>query len=206
ARLAVPMAEEYAPGARLLAGLAAPLVAALLTPIVLGAQGTGYVWGTAYLVLSTGLLVLFLALLALAPTFMQRALSRVSRADLRDPGHVGALVLLAGSIYYVFGFGVAWGILFSVALNVAVLVLPILLYVSFVGSRGPVGAFRALGLELDGARRQLVAGFLAALLALSAALTHLPFNVPENDRALAIAKSLSAGGALAVALGAAFSE
>ncbi len=230
----MPMAEEYAPGARLLAGLAALLVAALLTPIVLGAQGTGYVWGTAYLVLSTGLLVLFLALLALAPTFMQRALSRVSRADLRDPGHVGALVLLAGSIYYVFGFGVAdgilaiesalanpaapepsvdaWGILFSVALNVAVLVLPILLYVSFVGSRGPVGAFRALGLELDGARRQLVAGvllaagFLAALLALSAALTHLPFNVPENDRALAIAKSLSAGGALAVALGAAFSE
>jgi membrane protease YdiL (CAAX protease family) len=194
----------------------------------------GYVWGTAYLAVSSAALVGFLALLALAPGATQRVLSRVSRVDLRDPGHVGALVLLAGSLYYVFGFGVAdgilaiessllhpsaaeppldaWSILFGVGLNLAILVLPIVLYVAFVGGHGPGGAFRALGLSSEGAGRQLAAGvlmaggFILALIALSAALTRLPFDVPENDRALAIAKSLSAGGALAVAVGAALSE
>src|SRR5581483_9407309 len=96
-------------------------------------------------------------------------------------------------------------------INVVVFVLPVLFYVSFVGHVGPGGALRELGLEAEGAARQIVVGllvaasFLAALVVLSSVLSRF-MGIPDNPRAQDIARGLDVAGALVVAAGAAISE
>jgi membrane protease YdiL (CAAX protease family) len=226
--------REFPLAPRALVGAAALVVAvgfALLAPWM--ELQAGFPWAAAYLALTGGALAFVLGAAAVAPAQAQRALDRVGRVNLRDPAHVGAFALLLGALYFVFGFAMAQGVaaleaaltrppvpagpvngasvLSGLVIHVAVLVLPVLLYVSVVGDRGPAETFAALGLDLDGAGRQalrgvvLAVGFVVALVAASAVLSRY-VDLPQNDRGLAIAKSLTVGGAVVVAAGAAFSE
>jgi membrane protease YdiL (CAAX protease family) len=225
------------PPARVLAGLGAVVVAAffgVLSPA--GLLERGYPYAAATLVVCTVPLVLFLALLALAPAALQRVLSRFTRLDLGDPGHVAAGVVMAGALYFVLGFGAlvngvyaieavtfhpgdaalgevdAMGLAAGLLQNLVVLILPVLLYVSFVHGHGPLGALRAIGLRAEGAVPGLLLGFGAALLfllglmALSVLIAASGLTLPENERALAIAQSVTLAGALAIAVVSSVSE
>jgi uncharacterized protein len=202
------------------------------SPLALRAEG--YQYAAIALAAAAVPLVLFLGLMALAPGALQKALRRVSRADLRDTGHAGALVILAGTLFFVLGYGalvngiyayehqvvlgresepVSGEALFTgLTLNVIVLVLPVLLYVGFVYGLGPAGTLRALGMGSDGAMRAAGIGAAATLVILllialaSAAILRFDVEVPENELALEIARSVTLLGAFGIATGAAFSE
>lgn len=222
-------------GARLLAAFGAVVVGAwfgVLTPLTL--QASGYPLTAAALVASVVPLVLFLALLAAAPDFLQRLLRRWTRLDLHDAGHVAAGVIMAGTLWFVLGYGslvngtYAYesivlrgeeapaisgdGLLQGLTLNLILLVLPPLFYVAFTGAGGPAAALRALGFRMEGAGRAVLAGFGVALLCIAvlavagAAVERFDVAVPENERALEIARSVSILGAFGIAVGAAVSE
>jgi membrane protease YdiL (CAAX protease family) len=203
----------------------------ILTPLLV--LRAGYPATAAWLAITSLAYAGFLGAVAAAPATMQRALSGRTRLDLTDAGHVIALVLVVSALEYVFGNGLANGIyaleatlrhvpqpdvtltagdvVLNIVVNVAVFVLPVLFYVSFVGRTGPSGALRELGLAPEGAGRQMIvgllvaAGFLAALIAASALLSRF-VDIPENQRALDIARGLDVASALVVAAGAAVSE
>lgn len=322
------MPSDYPLAPRVLAAAGALTVGAyfgVLIPLSLLARGLS--WTAAALAATVAPLVLFLLLLAAAPGALQRVLRPVSKLDLKDGGHVAAVVVLAGTLFFVLGYGsivdgvyayeasylphapalpelglpeapmapavnatvnngtvlLQWSappgdilgyrvyrgptngtehrlaslgpvmnftddavpgeravyrvtavgaagegaaservvvdmpietsaLGVGIVTNLIVLVLPVLLYVSFVGGHGPAGAFHALGLRTDRLGRALVVGVvstvlvLAALAAVSYFLEQSSFDLQENARALAIAKALTPLGAFGVALGSAFSE
>lgn len=223
--------------ARALAGLGALVMAAFFGVVSpLGLLAKGYPYTAATLVLAVLPLVLFLALLALAPAALQRVLSRFTALDLGDAGHVAAGVVMAGALFFVLGFGAlvngvyaleaAWFHPGDLALgeidpralaaglveNAVILILPVVLYVSFVHGHGPLGALRAIGLRADGAGRAILGGFGAAILFIlglwvfSALVAASGLTVPENERALAIAGSVTLAGALGIAVVSSVSE
>jgi membrane protease YdiL (CAAX protease family) len=223
--------------ARALAGLGALVAAGYLGAVFpWGLLKGGYPYAAGTLVLCTVPLVLFLALLAAAPDNLQRVLSRFTSVDLGDPGHVAAAVVMAGALYFVLGFGAlvngvyaieaatfhpgdaplgevdAAALMAALVQNLVVLVLPVVLYVSFIHGHGPAGALRALGLRAEGALPGLLLGFGAAILillgfmAFSLLLAASGLTLPENERALAIARSVTLAGALGIAVVSAVSE
>lgn len=226
---AYPLAPRLFAGA---GALAVGLWFGLLVPMGMMAQGLPYTAIAA--VVATAPLVLFLGALAVAPDALQRLLRRVSRLDLRDGGHVAAAVVMAGTLFFVLGYGslvngvfaveqqVVHGesepplsgeqILSGVMFNLIVLVIPPVLYVAFVGGHNVLGALRALGLHGDNALRATLVGLATAfgfVVLLGVAgyfFTTFEVEVPENERALQIARSLTVLGALALATGAAVSE
>lgn len=231
------MGTDYPLAPRVLAGAGALGVGVWFgaaTPAAL--LQAGYPYSAAAMAVTVLPLVAFLGLLAVAPDMLQRILSRFTRVNLRDGGHVGAVVIMAGTLFFVLGFGaVANGVyafervyghgdtdvlqavdattLFqSLLLNAVLLTLPVLLYVSFVHGLGPRAALRALGLHGDGLGRALLIGagaallFLALLAAASALVAQSVGEIPENELALAIAKSLTPLGALGLAIGSSVSE
>lgn len=178
--------------------------------------------------------VAFLVMLALFPEVLARPLQRFTRVDLRDGGHAGALILIAATLFFVLGYGslvdgafayesqVLRGkepeplsgdaIFQGLILNIIVLVLPPFFYVAFVNGGGPAGALRALGIKAEGASRALAVGAMSAfgvlvLIAVgSYAVQGLNVSIPENQRALEIAKGVTVLGALGLAIGSAVSE
>lgn len=235
------MGEPYPLLPRAFAGLGAAAVGAWFVVLApLANLQAGHPWTAGALALAALPLALFLALLALAPDALQRLLSRATRLDLRDAGHVGCAVIMAGTLFFVLGLGIADGVLAvetrfgpaadpeaaqdenegldpvllgsALTLNLIVLTLPALLYVSFVGGTGPAGALRALGLREEGAGRALGVGAGAAFLVLLAimivsGLLHFAgFRMPENEQALRIARSITVAGALGIAVVSSVSE
>lgn len=229
--LARPMGRPPPPAARALAGLGAVVMAAffgVLTPA--GLLARGYPYAAMTLVVTVAPLVAFLLLLALAPAFLQRLLSRFTALDLGDAGHVAAGVVMAGALFFVLGFGALVNGVYAleaaffhpgeVALdevdptalaiglveNLVVLVLPVVLYVSYVHRQGLLGALRTLGLRSEDAGRGLLSGFGVALLfilglwVLSALVAVSGLTLPENERAIAIAQSVTVAGALGIAV------
>lgn len=180
--------------------------------------------------------VAFLGLLALAPDLLQRVLSRLTALDLREGGHVGAALVLALMLYLVLGLGALAGgvhaaenvlvgreqpilrptstLTLTLALveSLALFTLPVLLYVCLVHRRSPRDALRDLGLRGEDAPMGLLTGFGAALLfilalALLSAILHVAgVQVPENEQALAIARSVTVLGALGIAIASSVGE
>ena len=226
--------SEYPLGPRLLAGfgaLATGLYFGAATPATLLARG--YPLTAWALVAVTAPLVALLIAVALFPGTAQIGLRRVSRIDLRDPGHVAALIVISGTMFFVLGYGsivngvyayeheilkgiaeplTADDIFTGLILNVLILVLPPLFYVSFTSDKGPARALEALGLRTQGAGRAMAIGAAAAFAVLvligifSYAVSGLNVTVPENERALEIARSVTVLGALGLALGSSVSE
>lgn len=225
----------YPLGPRLLAGAGALLVTAhfgILTPAGLLESGYRYA-ATALLVVAIPL-VAFLTLLALAPRSLQALLAHGTRIDLRDAGHAGAAVIMAGTLFFVLGYGSivngiyayeheillgrdspsvsGEGLFGGLLVNAIVLILPVLLYVGQVGRAGARGSLAAIGLHREGLLRALVIGTAAAvgavlLIALfSAAVQLYEVDVPENDLALEIARSVTVLGAFGIATAASLSE
>lgn len=176
----------------------------------------------------------FLGLLALRPGLIAGWLRRVSRADLRQPGHAWALLLLAATTFAFLGYGAIvgaasafeeevllgqppgsltqGGVLAGVVVNTVVLVAPAWVYVAVVHGGGPVAALQRLGLRLGDWPREVLLGagvalgFLLALAGVGYVAQALGVAVPENDKALEIAGSVGLWGAFALAVGAAFGE
>lgn len=227
--------SEYPAGPRVLAGIGGVLVAlsfGMLMPANLLAAG--YPLTATTMLVTTIPLVAFLTLLALAPGALQAILRRVTRLDLRDAGHVAAAVVMAGTLYFVIGYGSLTNgiyayesvvlldeepaaisgeaLLTGISINLIVLVLPALFYVAMVHEGGPAGALRRLGLHFDGAPRAILVGFGSALAVLaiiavaSLAVEGAQIEIPENERALDIARSVTVLGAFGIAIGAAISE
>ncbi|HVM45002.1 MAG TPA: type II CAAX endopeptidase family protein [Candidatus Thermoplasmatota archaeon] len=225
---------RYPAGPRVVAGIGAVLVAGyfgMLLPT--GLQEQGYPLAATVALATAIPLVAFLGLLAFAPDAPQAVLRRVSRADLRDSGHALAVIVMACAIFFVLGYGSLTNgiyayehevvrdepsdpisgdaIFVGIALNLIVLVLPAMLYVGVVGA-GPGGALERLGLHSRNAMRALLVGFASALAVLvviaviSAAIEGLEVDVPENERALEIARSVTVLGAIGIAVGASVSE
>lgn len=227
-------AARYPPAARVVAALgavAAGVVFGVLLPTNFLAAGLP--WTAAACAASTVPLVLFLGLLAAAPDALQALLRRVSRVDLRDRGHVGAAVVMAGTLFYVFGLGglvngafaletmvrgdeqpalSGEDVMEGLVTNLVVLVLPPLLYVSFVGGHGPVGALRELGVRQEGWARAAGVGagiallFIVLIALVSALAMSLDLPIPDNERALEIARSVTPLGALGIAVVSSVSE
>lgn len=220
--------------ARIVAALAAlgalVFFAGMSTPFL---WREGYRFSAAWFGATSILFAVVVGAVALTPAFAQRVLRRFSRVDLEDGGHVFAFVLLAASLFFVFGNGLGNGIyaieaamrgdaaadaaptgmdvLVGVILNLVVLVLPVILWISFVHDTGPGGVARELGLDARDAPRQSLIGVAVAvgfilLIAAVAAVVSQFVHIPENERALDIAKGLDVGSALIVATGAALSE
>ena len=194
----------------------------------------GYRYAATTLLLCTIPLVAFLTMLALAPGGLQAVLSRWTRIDLRESGHAGTVVIMAGTLFFVLGYGSlvngvyayehdvllgrespplsGEGIFSGLALNAVVLILPALLYVSQVGGTGLRGSLAALGLRAEGLVRALLVGAGAAIGALllialfGLVVQYLDVEVPENDVALDIARSVTVLGAFGIATAAALSE
>lgn len=181
-------------------------------------------------------IVVLFTLLALAPALAQRLLARtkVDLRDGGHAGAVvllaatlffvlgwGGLITatatveaaLTGCALPATGDVQGADVLIGVTLNFALFTIPVLLYVSFVHGHGPRGALGALGLKRDGAPRAFAIGvatafgFLVVLAIATAALEPtLPQEVLENDTALRIAKSLTVGGAIALAVASGLGE
>lgn len=99
----------------------------------------------------------------------------------------------------------------GILVNVALLVLPVVFYVSFVHGLGPGATLARLGLTSHGIAKGTAIGVAAAvgflvLAGLVVAGLQQVQDLPDNDRARAIGLGLTLGGALALATGAAFSE
>lgn len=128
-------------------------------------------------------LVAFLAMLAAAPGLLQRLLSRWTRIDVRDAGHVAAAVVLGTATFLTLGWGgLASGVatvesrlgacamgasldaptpedlVTSIVLSFALFTLPLILYVGVVHGLGPRATLAALGLREEGAGRALAMG------------------------------------------------
>lgn len=234
ARVAHPV-TDYPAGPRFLAGVGAVLMAVgfgMLLPS--GLLESGYPLTATVMLATTIPLVAFLTLLALAPDALQSMLRRFTRLDLRDRGHVAAAVVMAGTLYFVLGYGsltngmfayeseVVLGeepvsisgesLLTGLGISLIVLVLPALFYVTMVHEDGPAGALRRLGIHGEGATRAILIGFasaigvIAVIAVLSYAVQGLQVEIPENERALEIARSVTVLGAFGIAIGAAISE
>lgn len=80
-----------------------------LAPHVLLANGR--VFSAIAVVLVTTPLVALFVTLAVAPAALQAVLSRFTRVELRDGGHVAALVVMALTLFYVVGIQTAGGVL-----------------------------------------------------------------------------------------------
>lgn len=230
------MGDAYPTGPRILAGAGALVILGFFG-LLLPARNlaTGYPLAAATGVITALPLVLFLGGIALAPDTTQRLLARHTRIDLRDRGHVGAAVLMAGTLYLVIGLSLTDGVyaheavyvhgetdiltnvsadalFFGLLVNLLILTAPVLVYVAVVGRHGFPGALRALGLRAEDAGRGLTTGFgiamafLLGLFLLGLLITRLPIDMPENERALAIAGSLTLLGALGVAIVTGLSE
>jgi len=185
------------------------------------------------LAVTTFVAALALALLAGQPRGLQDVLARFTRIRLEDGGHVGAAALMVVALWYVFGVGLTDGafalesaargatsaaeldpgaLVRGLALNLVMLTFPVLVYVSFVGGRSPQGALSELGLDARDARRGALSGLLLAvafnlaLIVLGAILTALKVTLPENERALEIARQITPLGAIGIALVAGVSE
>ena len=199
-----------------------------------GLLSQGYTLTATVMLVTTIPLVAFLTLLALAPDALQRALRRFTRLDLRDRGHVAAAVVMAGTLYFVLGYGsltngayayehevvlgnepvpITGDDLFAgIMMNLVVLVLPAIFYVAMVHDGGPGKALERLGLHGRNASRALFIGFASALgvlfviALLSYGIEATDIEVPENERALQIAKSVTVLGAFGIAVGASVSE
>ena len=224
--------SAYPAAPRIFAGVGA-LAVALTFGMSMPASlvATGYPL-TGRVMLATSIpLVALLAFLALAPRALDRPLRRWSRLDLTRGTHMSALILMAATLYFVLGYGsltngafayeheVVRGepaqpisgeaIFTGIALNLVVLVVPPVIYVSAVTEGS---ALRQLGIHADGAARALMIGFGSALAVLiviaiaSVAIEGLEVDVPENERALEIARSVTVLGAIGIAIGAAVSE
>lgn len=230
------MAEAYPAGPRVLAGVGAVAALALGALLAGGYVEQGYPYSAGATLAATLPLVSFLGMLAVAPEGLQRLLSRFTRLDLRDGGHVVAAVVMAGALYVVLGLGsLASGVHALEALaqgrsdevlgevsprqlalalveGLIVLVVPALLYVSFVEGHGPVGAMRAMGLRGEGAGTAILVGFGVAfgfvflLGVASLVVDRLGIHVPENERALSIARSVTVAGALGIAVASSLGE
>lgn len=196
------------PAIRVLAGAGAAGTALWFgVNVPLGLAQAGCPGAAATLALATLPLVLFLAGLALAPAALQRALQGWTRIDVADAGHVGAAVVLAGTLFFVLGFGgavtaaatienklggcdlggmttpTADDLVRAVLLNLIVFTLPVLLYVGIVHGGGPAAAFRALGMHLDAWPRALAMGVglaLAFLVLLAVAAAAVSPYLPES--------------------------
>jgi membrane protease YdiL (CAAX protease family) len=231
---------SYPTTPRVVAGvgaIATALYLGVLEPLAfarLGCAASGAVLAACALVLAA-----FLAALALAPDALQRLLARLrSPIDLHDGGHVAATVVMAGTVFFVVGWGAlltatatvesAYGscalggadvptsgdaILRDVTINLALFTLPVLFFVAFVHGRGPVGAFRLLGLKAEGAPRALAwgvalaVGVMVLLVVLEQGLSYvLPSSALDNPTALDIAKSVTLPGAFALAAASALGE
>lgn len=177
------------PGARVLAGVGALGGAAyLLVERPLAFVARGCPGAAATLVLAALPLVALLGLLAASPATLQRVLSRWTRVDLEDAGHVAATVVLALVLFVTLGWGgLASGVAtvesavgaceegpplgnptpdqlaFGAVVTFGLFTLPVLLYVGIVHGLGPAGVFRALGLRPEGAGRALALGAGLAL-------------------------------------------
>lgn len=229
------MDEPYPSGPRILAGLGALVMGAyfgVLSP--LSQLEAGNPLTAIAMVVATLPLVAFLGLLAAAPDALQRILRPISKIDLRDGGHVAAAVTMAGTLFFVLGFGaLASGVnayethvvhgepmgpvdgnaLFAgLVLNLIILVIPVFFYVSFVHGKGPAATFDALGIRSEGAASAILQGFAVAvgfillLVIASAVVMGFEVEVPENEQALAIAKSVTVLGAFGIAVGSSVSE
>lgn len=223
------------PVARALAGVAAALAAFLfLASSPLGLMQAGHPWAAGAMVATAIPLVAFLAALAMAPDTLQQVLRRFTRVELSDNAHALAAVVMAGTLFFVLGLGsLVQGayaleaaqageevperldpVLLASALvqNLIVLVVPAMLYVGFVHRLGLAGTLRALGLGREGWARGLATGFGAAFFVLlgifvvSALVALAGVEVPENEQALAIARSVTVAGALGIAVVSAVSE
>lgn len=219
---------------RLLSGLAALSLGAFFGLVLpLSLRASGYPWTATAMAATVAPFVIFLLLMALAPGALQRLL-RWTRLDLRDGGHAAAAVVMGTTLWFVLGYGAISNGLYAyesivvrgeepppldasslatgLVTNLAILVLPPLFYVAFVGEGGPRAAWRALGLRSEGAGRAILVGFgiaLLCILALALAgglLQGFDVSVPENERALEIARSITLAGALGISVGAAISE
>lgn len=202
-------AVTVSPAARLLAAGGALVAAAyLLAERPLALVALGCPGSAAALVLAALPLVAFLGLLAASPSALQGILSRWSRADLRDPGHVGASVVLAATLFVTLGWGgfasgvatvesvlggcnagapladpTADALVFGVVVSFGLFTLPTLLYVGVVHGLGPAATFRALGLRNEGAGRALALGAGLAvgfLVALGLAVAVVSLWIPEE--------------------------
>lgn len=199
-----------------------------------GLVAQGYAYAAAAMAASTAPFVLLFALYALAPRVLEPAARRFTRLDLRDAGHAGAALVMACALFFILGYGaivngvyayehdvllgregdaVTGEALFTgLLLNAIVLILPVLLYVGFVSDGRPGNAFERLGLRGEGAGRAILVGCGAAIGALlllalaSLAIQGLEIEVPENELALEIARSVTVLGAFGIAIGAAVSE
>lgn len=226
---AYPLAPRVFAG---IGGVAVGLYFGALTPGYL--SGTGYPITALVMIATTVPLVLFLAMMALWPDALQRLLAKRTKLDLHDAGHGAAAIIIAATLYFVLGYGALTNGAFAyehevvlgeeatpidgdalftgIFLNVIILVLPPLFYVSFVTPGGPVQAFRALGLRTEGAGRAILVGsasaigVLVVLALVSYGVQGLQVEIPENERALEIARSVTVLGAFGLAIGAAVSE
>lgn len=177
----------------------------------------------------------FLAAVALAPAATGGWFARRTAARLGRDGHLASVVLLASAFFLVFGLGSVLpfamaversraglalaeaplsegDVVLGLALNLLVLVVPVVVWLRVVrGLRGAAMA-RALGLRGEGASGAIAFGvaiavaslLVLAALALGFAAVGLP--PPPNERALDIGQALSIPGALLVATLAALSE
>lgn len=197
-------------------------------------MGRGYPIAAWTMVAVTVPFVAFLAAMALFPGPLQRVLERSTRLDLTDAGHGAAAIVMAATLFFVLGYGalvngayayesevvrhdeptpIDGNALFvGLTLNLIVLILPPLFYLGFVGAGSEGGPIRALGLRAEGAPRALAWGAGSAvvvvlLIALaSAAISGLDVELPDNTRALEIARSITVLGAIGLAVGSAVSE
>lgn len=100
----------------------------------------------------------------------------------------------------------------GLTLNAFVLIVPAIAYVSVVHGGGPLAALHRLGLRSEGAGRAtligfgIALGFILLLVAVSAAVSAAGIEMPQNDLALAIAKSVTVLGAFALAVVSSVSE
>lgn len=194
----------------------------------------GYLFTAAALAASAAPFVLLFALFALAPRILEAPARRFTRLDLRDAGHAGAAIVMGCAIFFILGYGSVVNGVFAyehsvllgresdpvtsealftgLLFNAIVLILPALLYVGFVNEGGPGHALQRIGLREEGASRAVLVGCgggIAAIVLLaivSLAIQGFQVDVPENELALEIARSVTVLGAFGLAIGAAVSE
>lgn len=223
-------------GGRVVAGLAAVGVGLGSAATAAAVHANGLVLTAVLLPLLALPFALFLLLVAIAPGLVQRAVAGRSRLDLRDGGHVFALLLVVGVLFSIFGWGSGEAIALyesevlgrgdlpparavgdaqvvsGLVLNLLLLTVPPIVWTTFVGEMGLPAAMRALGLKREGAERALVEGAAFAVAAIfaialaSAAVEALGYPVPKNERALDIALGISIPVAIAIAVVSSVSE
>lgn len=172
--------------------------------------------------------------LAFGPAPVASWLARHSAADVSRPAHAWALLLLLVGVFVSVVFGAFVGgvaayeseivlgmeapalreadVLSNVVLSAIIFVVPAWTYVRVVHAASAPAAWRMLGLAPMRPERDALVGlalggaFLLVLSVASAGLSMLGLVVPENERALEIAGSVSVAGAVMLSVGAAIGE